>query len=220
MSKQQNKSKRGKPYDQRPGDQRITMYSGVTPVATRLRTKLNYVEIVTPSGLPFYEYVFTINSLFDPNRTGAGHQPLGFDQLSALYARYRVYAVQYEVNWLPSTSGSDPCMIICVPTNDGGTLTSNSTALEAYTSDNSKIGNIYNAMWCGGVVNLAALNGKTLSQYADDDTTQAQTSASPTEVLCLHTIFTNLLGSNAVGQAVVKLRFDVEFSDPVQLSAS
>lgn len=35
-------------------------------------------------------YVFRANSIYDPDYSAAGHQPMGYDQLSALYAHYVV----------------------------------------------------------------------------------------------------------------------------------
>lgn len=43
------------------------------------------------------EIAFRLNSLFDPNFTGTGHQPLGYDQFSALYTLYRVYKVEVNI---------------------------------------------------------------------------------------------------------------------------
>lgn len=43
------------------------------------------------------EIAFRLNSLFDPNFTGTGHQPLGYDQFGALYGIYRVYKVEVQV---------------------------------------------------------------------------------------------------------------------------
>jgi len=43
------------------------------------------------------EYVYRPNSLFDPDFSGVGGQPDGFDQWKALYGVYRVVAVDYEV---------------------------------------------------------------------------------------------------------------------------
>lgn len=42
-------------------------------------------------------YVYRLNSVFDPDQTGVGGQPAGFDQLKTLYGRYRVMAVKVEV---------------------------------------------------------------------------------------------------------------------------
>lgn len=35
-------------------------------------------------------YVFSMNGLYDPNITGTGHQPIGFDQLMTMYDHYTV----------------------------------------------------------------------------------------------------------------------------------
>lgn len=49
------------------------------------------------TGLTGSEYVFRLNSLFDPNETGAGHQPRGFDQMAEIYKRYCVWKVDVNV---------------------------------------------------------------------------------------------------------------------------
>lgn len=36
------------------------------------------------------DYVFSANGLYDPNITGIGHQPIGFDQLMTMYNHYTV----------------------------------------------------------------------------------------------------------------------------------
>jgi len=43
------------------------------------------------------EYVYRLNSVFDPDSTGVGGQPDGFDQLKTLYGRYRVVACKVKV---------------------------------------------------------------------------------------------------------------------------
>jgi len=42
-------------------------------------------------------YVFTTNNVFDPNATGVGHQPTGFDQYMAMYNKFVVYASKIKV---------------------------------------------------------------------------------------------------------------------------
>lgn len=63
-----------------------------------LYTQHRYCEEISLSsdnitGYTGSQYEFRLNSLFDPNLTGVGHQPQGFDQMAALYASYRVYKV-------------------------------------------------------------------------------------------------------------------------------
>ena len=41
-------------------------------------------------------YAFNLNSAYDPNRTGVGNQPSGFDQMMAMYRRCLVYGATFE----------------------------------------------------------------------------------------------------------------------------
>lgn len=55
-----------------------------------LYTKLVYNEILGRTPANFVDnYVFTINSPYDPNFTGVGSQPAGFDQYATLYNSYQ-----------------------------------------------------------------------------------------------------------------------------------
>jgi hypothetical protein len=42
------------------------------------------------SGVSSSLRVISMNGLYDPDVTGVGHQPMGFDQLMAIYGRYQV----------------------------------------------------------------------------------------------------------------------------------
>jgi len=44
---------------------------------------------------------FNANSLYDPDQTGTGHQPNGYDTLSALYSRYLVESSVIDVKYFP-----------------------------------------------------------------------------------------------------------------------
>lgn len=50
------------------------------------------------------EQVFRGNSIFDPDLTGGGHQPYGFDQWSNFYSYYTVYGSSCKVQLIPTTS--------------------------------------------------------------------------------------------------------------------
>lgn len=53
---------------------------------------LKYSDTFSNSGTvnSWYSWTFAANSLYDPDATGGGHQPMGFDQLSLMYNRYSV----------------------------------------------------------------------------------------------------------------------------------
>jgi len=59
-------------------------------------------------------YVYRINSVFDPDFMGVGGQPGGFDQLKALYGRYRVMAFKYKFE-LEVITASDAASLVCAP---------------------------------------------------------------------------------------------------------
>jgi len=68
----------------------------------RLTTNHRYCQQVTLTneaitGLTGNEWAFRLGSLFDPDFTGVGHQPMGFDQMGALFTQYQVYRVQTQI---------------------------------------------------------------------------------------------------------------------------
>lgn len=75
------------------------------------------------------KHVFRANSLFDPDLTGTGHQPLYYDQIvnslegNGLYHKYLVNALSYVIRF--NNAGSEELAVCVVPTthsnpiNDG-----------------------------------------------------------------------------------------------------
>ena len=61
--------------------------------------KLRYHETITidPSLGAAGTYTFSANGMYDPNISGVGHQPYGFDQLCALYNHYYVMRAKIRI---------------------------------------------------------------------------------------------------------------------------
>lgn len=73
---------------------------GLTAVGhQRVRRKLLFGSIVAinPAAGVCGVHTFRANDLYDPNLTGAGHQPRGFDQLMTLYNKFKVHASKITV---------------------------------------------------------------------------------------------------------------------------
>nr|UOF80607.1 capsid protein [Cressdnaviricota sp.] len=64
-------------------------------------TKLVYIGSATlAGGVPTPNaHVMNANGLYDPDDTSTGHQPKYYDQLTAMYGKYLVYGVKYEVQF-------------------------------------------------------------------------------------------------------------------------
>lgn len=60
------------------------------------------------------EYVYRANSVFDPDFTGVGGQPDGFDLWKLLYESYRVVAVKVEVQASTNNSSGEGLLAVCL----------------------------------------------------------------------------------------------------------
>lgn len=98
---------------------------GVSNIPDKLLTKLKYSQNVILTGTGLAVAVFRGNSLFDPDLTGVGHQPKGFDQWAALYTRYKVYAGSVRI--IINNNDSQPNVFACIPSVDPSTPYSNIT---------------------------------------------------------------------------------------------
>lgn len=183
-----------------------------------------YEEIISQSlaTVTATNQVFNLNSLFDPNRTGTGHQPYGFDQLAAIYNRYRVWETRWKVTFHAESQGF---YVLSVPSNgalatsivDGSSFQSAGEIRGAVTKSQ---GTGANSVFLRGRMKLNNLNGTTPTEYEGDDRFQALTSSSPSELLLLNIGTYNPSGSTTAIDFVVELWFYVELHDPFILGSS
>jgi hypothetical protein len=103
------------------------------PFPVRMNRTLRYSQLVTltagASGLFGTEQIFRLSSLFDPDLTGTGHQPYGFDTLAAIYYRYKVNAVRVCIRFSdPSADG-----VICAGQFQAPSVTQTVTGADVQT---------------------------------------------------------------------------------------
>lgn len=67
-------------------------------------------------------YQFCCNGLFDPNYTGAGHQPMYFDQCTAVYNHYTVIGAKMTATFSPAAAANTNT-IVGAYINDDATVT-------------------------------------------------------------------------------------------------
>ncbi len=78
----------------KPSIMRINM-ANVAPDSVLV--KFRYPQIITHNGSVTDFTAFRGNGAFDPDATGSGQQPGGYDQWAGLYGNYRVLASQIEI---------------------------------------------------------------------------------------------------------------------------
>lgn len=202
---------RRKMWARRP--KRVIVNRALSPIPQRYITKMKYSEQVTTDATG--QYRLNLNSIYDPNRTGIGHQPYGFDTLATMYNRYRVIACGYriQVNWT-SNNTAQPVLMGAIPANEELTFLSLSELREnpraKYISQN------YGAptVTLSGKTYIPSLVGRNKAQYMADDRYQAQVTGSPSELAILN-IVTGPNGSDSPAAATIQvlLEYTVEFFD-------
>jgi hypothetical protein len=65
------------------------------------------------------DYIYRANSVFDPDVTGVGGQPDGFDQWKALYGIYRVVACKVEVQAMGNGANTNGLCVVAFSDSSG-----------------------------------------------------------------------------------------------------
>lgn len=218
-----------KPY----GPSRIRRFNPIPRVPVRngfpnqYYRRLKYVDeigLVSNTGAVVGN-TFRMNSLFDPDLTGTGHQPMYFDQLAAVYDRYFVYAstikVTYTIEGPTSTTANlGPCHVGVIMSGETVSLqTPFYTNEEQSDCDVKVLGNPQggtNSVTCYG-----KFNARQVLDTVDDDTAGAAVSGSPTRVWYaqLYACDRSLAGATAVS-ARVEITFNVRFHSPKSIPSS
>jgi hypothetical protein len=195
-----------------------TVVRGPGPIPPRAIVKMKYVEEVVANGTTL-DHLWNLNSTFDPNRTGTGHQPYGRDTYATLYNRYRVFAVGYRI--LINTPTVVRCTLLW--NNETSNFNSNPYLAAETPKAINKTASSTNPCVFKGHLTLSNIVGQTSMQYKSDDRFQAQAGADPTESIILHTIIYNPDGSAVTAsgyQMQVQLTYYVEWFDQNGLSQS
>jgi len=100
------------------------------PFARTVTRKLRYCDFVTmnPGLGGVGSYSFACNGLHDPNITGIGHQPYGYDQMGLLYNHYEVLSSRIKIT-IPSSDYLIPTILLTKVDADGNFNTVNPALL-------------------------------------------------------------------------------------------
>ena len=168
-----------------------------------------------------------LNSLYDPNATGTGHQPYGYDQLApAFYLNYLVKKVRWRLLCTTIGNTSEVCVAFCIyPSGASGiqslsvdavTEKSNVTTFNVGPSGNDR------SRLVEGHCSMDKIFGITQAQLTDNlDQYGAAYNANPTKIAYLELGIGSYSGSAGITLSVqVVLDFEAEFYSPVTLSQS
>jgi len=163
-----------------------------------------------------------LNSLYDPDRSGVGHQPLGRDQWATWYNRYRVFKTDYIITFT-NLDPDQPAIVSVVNTNGIPTFTDYSAFEQpgSFVKQLSPRDGGLSRIQIKGSVYLPRLNGKSPVSYRGNDDTQALMSASPTEILLQNLVVAPTIPGSEVNVGyTIKYVYHCELFDPNTLAES
>lgn len=206
----------------------LQLYSGLDPFPTSLRRKLRYCDLYQlatgAAGIYGAEQRLRLNGVFDPDYTGTGHQPYGYDQFNTIYSKVRVDACEYKISFTTPGGAAD---ILCASSIAGDTSASLASLAPARPLEwpNATHGHLSSAgqrvCVLKGKAEIHKLLGVTKTKYVADDTYASAVGASPSQ-LCLLSIATASYsgqGSEAVS-VLVEVEYEVVFYERVVQSQS
>lgn len=123
--------------------------------------------------------VFRLNSLFDPDQTGVGHQPLWRDTFASIWNHYTVISSKITVNF--SHGQNSVPMLVGITVGDDSTFTSTVNTLIEQSKTN------YTCMnWSGPSVRTltdtySALRDESIDPYAGSSLLRTAQGSNPTE---------------------------------------
>lgn len=165
-----------------------------------------------------FNYIFKVNSLFDPDLTGVGHQPRGLDQWAAFYRQYKVHAVKATVRF----NGD--------PQQTGLKQTLNGTMYWGH--DAVDLGFNTSAEVSGETVQATTTKPGYISQYREmkqivgrkditEDRFSGLFTSDPANLVHMTLSFENCNKAvNVIGAFSIDLKFYTEFEDNIAISAS
>jgi len=188
----------------------------------RMLVCLPYVTMnrLNANPLTQLDQTFNLNSAYDPDYSGGGHQPRGYDEWASIYARYRVHKVQAYILMRQRASHG----LI------GRVVLSNSASTMQATGN---LGEYNNSTYIGITsANQPALRkrltiypnkvlGMTRAVYNANEDVAAAIGSDPAEACYLHLIGTQVDGATVADfEFEITLYYTVEFFDRINLPQS
>lgn len=167
--------------------------------------------------------VFSANGLYDPDISGVGTQPMGFDQMMIFYEHYTVYSARIIVTFRNYTTSTSPIVYIAARAD---------TPLTSDPKTIMEIGNSVSTQLLPGPGSGSLKELKLTLRVApflgfddlmDSTVSRGDISSNPSEGVFFHVgAYNNEPGAAAVGEVKcqVRIEYDAVFTEPRVISPS
>lgn len=186
--------------------------------------KLRYsggTTILSPSGV-LASQIYTLNGLYDPDITGIGHQPMGYDQVMPFYEHYHVLECNATVTFINRAAASRGFVAlkitpdVALPASfdellEEGRVCSDMLGGDGYQFNGTKVLRVK--------VNVPAVNGLTRRNFIASDGYRGSLSSNPAEQTYLHVaVWGSTTGMDV--EVRVVLDYTAVFTEPRNLTSS
>lgn len=162
---------------------------------------------------------WALNGMYDPDVTGVGHQPLGFDQMALLYQRYRVHGCMMIMEGQVLTAGTAACILMGY--DDLNVKPATLTDAKESKQYKCVISNNERPFKISRYIPISVASGRTSKQINNEDNFVGTFVSNPPDIIYGHTGFINLDGSyTTAGYYRVTLVYYATLFDLVTLAGS
>lgn len=191
--------------------------------------KLRYVHAQSFSAGSAFNNALSIaaNGCYDPDQTGGGHQPLGFDQWSQFYNHYVVLGskITAQLTAGNNNNNSDGAIFFCYLNDDGTIPTSVSALIEQGKAHYTLVPGNLQTQRAVQVRNTYSAKKFFNVKDVKDNLTRigAATSANPSDLAMFNIGFSAITAGSTFGgnwSIIVTIDYIVSFSEPRELAQS
>lgn len=194
------------------------------------RFKLRYAEetvTLTPSMGSVATYSFRANSLFDPNYSGVGHQPLTFDQIAVLYDHYTVTGAKIRAVFYCEDASTTYGVVCGIKVDDNGGISGNMQNIMEHSRNTHWKHMRSNANGAGPAMcmvthTFSARKFFGIKDPVDNETVGASCTANPTDVAFFNIFYGHPDGLTTppACRVDVFIEFNAIFAEPKDLQSS
>lgn len=194
----------------------VQPWQSLFPVRTLRRLRYNDSAVLTSTTGSVASYVLRANDLYDPDFTGTGHQPMGFDQMMVFYNHFTVVRSRLTVSFENySLAAAAHCIVRADGDSTSMTVPSRIQELgglvEIVCEYKQASGSNKTAVLD---IDVAKFQGVSRSALTADPSLQGSSGASPQEIVYYHIeMWNNLAASGSVVVDYI-LEQDAYFTEP------
>lgn len=195
-----------------------------TPIGKSFKTLVRYVDKniqLNPStgGIPA-THVFSMNGLYDPDITGTGHQPLGFDQFMLMYDHYTVIGSRARVSF-SNTDASYHQLVVCQLKDTNTVVATTNEILENGNNKWATLGTHTSGQSVKNLIINCSPNKFFGRKVMQGDKYQGTSGTNPSDQVYLHLQAGPLEGVDVdIVDVTIEIEYIVVFTEPKQLSQS